>query len=352
MDPPLIVDRKNQKWLLLELVLTITTTRRTKQEMAKLGIIPVQRAGEYIRILFISLFFSMDCSYVLQELKQRPSLRRFAHVSEVPTPEQFYRFLSRFDEKSFMVLTSRLLNTFCTKRNPRRKSILLIDSTAIILDLNWFRQRFTKQKLEGREYAWGYSSTHGYYIGYKLTLVIDHHTLTPLAMMIHRGSPNDSTLFTEIMNELSRRRIIREGDTLVFDKGYYSYQHYADGICKFKVVPLIFPRKNFKKSKLFSKFIIPLPAFSRSRIKQDIQVWKHLLDRLLTLFDRIDEYATIRSLIEDVFKVAKNALSLKRLHRYTTRSVEKVVATTVLLLGTVISLGFNSKDLLQRLAEW
>jgi hypothetical protein len=81
-------------------------------------------------------------------------------------------------------------------------------------------------------------------------------------------------------------------------------------------------------------------------------VWKHLLDKLLTLFDRIDEYATIRSLIEDVFKVAKNALSLKQLHRYTTRSVEKVVATTVLLLGTIISLGFNSKDLLQRLAEW
>ncbi len=352
MYPPLIVDRKNQKWLLLELVLTVITSRRTKQEMAKLGITPVQRAGEYFRILFIALYFSMDCSYVLQELKQRPSLRRFAHVSEVPTPHQFYRFMSRFDESSCILLTTRILSTRCKKRNHRRKATLLVDSTSISLDLNWFRRHYTKQNLEDKEYAWGYSPTHGHYIGYKLTLVIDYPALTPLAMRIHRGSPNDSTIFTEIMNDLSRRRIIREGDVLVFDKGYYSYQHYADGICKFKVVPLIFPRKNFKKSKLFSKFVIPLPEFSRSRIKQDIQVWKLLLDKLLTLFDRVDEYATIRSLIEDVFKVAKNALSLKRLHRYTTRSVEKMVAAGVLLLGTIISLGFDSKDVLQRLAEW
>lgn len=154
------------------------------------------------------------------------------------------------------------------------------------------------------------------------------------------------------MHDLSRRRIIRKGDVLVFDKGYYSYQHYADGICKFKVVPLIFQRKNFKKSKLCFKFVIPLPEFSRTRIKQDIQVWKQLLDKLLTLFGRIDEYASIRSLIEDVFKVAKNALSLKRLHRYITRSVQKMVPPSVLLLGTLISLGFDSKDVLQRLAEW
>jgi len=180
-------------------------------------------------------------------------------------------------------------STLCKKRNPRRKATLLVDSTSIRLDLdlNWFRCHYTKQNPEDKEYAWAHSTTHGHYIGYKLTLVIDYPAMTPLAMKIHRGSPNDSTIFTEIMNDLSRRRIIREGDVLVFDKRYYSYQHYTDGICKFKVVPLIFPRKNFKKAKLHSKFVIPLPEFSRSGIKQDIPVWKQLLDTLITLFDRI-----------------------------------------------------------------
>ncbi|HRU77637.1 MAG TPA: hypothetical protein P5214_04575 [Rectinema sp.] len=39
-------NRINLKWFLLELVLTISTTRRTEQKMDKLGITPVQRVGE------------------------------------------------------------------------------------------------------------------------------------------------------------------------------------------------------------------------------------------------------------------------------------------------------------------
>ncbi|WP_394296018.1 hypothetical protein [Methanospirillum hungatei] len=40
-------------------------------------------------------------------------------------------------------------------------------------------------------------------------------------MLIHPGSPPDSTNFKEIMDEL-RRRLIRNGDFLIFDKRYFS----------------------------------------------------------------------------------------------------------------------------------
>ncbi len=59
-----------------------------------------------------------------------------------------------------------------------------------------------------------------------------------------------------------------------------------------------------------------------------------------------------RSLIEDLFKMARNAFSLMNIHRYTTRSVAKTVCLNVLLLGLVISLGFDKKVDLQRLSEW
>ncbi|MDI9633596.1 MAG: hypothetical protein QFX32_06015 [Methanolinea sp.] len=59
-----------------------------------------------------------------------------------------------------------------------------------------------------------------------------------------------------------------------------------------------------------------------------------------------------RSLIEDVFKTAKNAFGLKRIHKYTTRPVKKTVCLNVLLPGLVISLGFGDEIRLQRLAEW
>ena len=44
---------------------------------------------------------------------------------------------------------------------------------------------------------------------------------------------------------LERRRIARIGDTVVCDKGYYSYRNYTQGIREFKIVPRIFARKNF-----------------------------------------------------------------------------------------------------------
>ena len=59
-----------------------------------------------------------------------------------------------------------------------------------------------------------------------------------------------------------------------------------------------------------------------------------------------------RSLIEDVFKAAKNAFGLRKIHKYTTKSVKKTVCLNVLLLGLVISLGFDKKIDLQRLSEW
>jgi hypothetical protein len=65
-----------------------------------------------------------------------------------------------------------------------------------------------------------------------------------------------------------------------------------------------------------------------------------------------DLFQSIRSLIEDVFKLAKDAFSLKNLHKYTTRSVKKTVCLNVLLIGLIIPLGFRSKTQLQRLSEW
>ena len=55
-------------------------------------------------------------------------------------------------------------------------------------------------------------------------MVVDKRNLKPLAFLIHEGSPNDAKLFKEVMKELKRRRIVRKGDVILADKGYYSYK--------------------------------------------------------------------------------------------------------------------------------
>ncbi len=340
-----------QKWLLLEKVINITTARRTKQELAKHGITPVSKAGTVMRILLISMFFVVDCTYVVEELRKRKALRIYAHIVEVPTPDEIYRFMNRLDEDRFVVLISGILNSVCSPSYRRRSRTILIDSTAITLDLNWFKRPYTKSYLMTRDYAWGYSKVHGHYIGYKLTLAIDYPPLKPLAILLHRGSPHDSPLFEEILRELKRRRIARIEDLVICDKGYYSYQNYVDGVIDFRIVPLIFSKKNFNKKNLLNRLSYPLSVFGRSDTRDRIRLLKRLVKKLLAGLADQSAYPAVRSHIEDVFKLAKNAFALKNFHRYTTRSVKKAVCLNVLLLGLVVSLGFRSKEQLQSLAE-
>lgn len=206
MKSPLIIDPEDKKWLLLERVLSVTTSRRAKQEMAKAGLTPVANTGSILRLMLMALFFSVDITYMVDELRNRAELRRFAHIVHIPSADTVYRFISSINEDQFVGLINALLRTECMNPRWHKNRTYLIDSTAITLDLNIFKKRYTRSDLVEKDYAWGYSTTNGYYLGYKLTLVVEYPTLIPVAFFLHRGSPGDARLLAEVLNELSRRR--------------------------------------------------------------------------------------------------------------------------------------------------
>ena len=130
-----------------------------------------------------------------------------------------------------MEMTLKILNSIC-KRRAQTKTTILIDSTDVCVDINWFRNTYRKSNLENRNFEWAFSSSKGHYLGFKLILAIIYPSLKPLGFLLYPGSPNDSTLFDNIVNELIRRRVIKNGDMLVLDKGFYAYYYYTDGLVK------------------------------------------------------------------------------------------------------------------------
>jgi hypothetical protein len=258
--------------------------------------------------------------------------------------------MSRFSEKQFVGLISGTLSAICAKRGRNR--VILVDSTDISLDLNWLKKKIKKADLEEREFKWGYSSSKGYYIGYKLTLAIEYPSLRPVAFLLQQGSPSDAKIYEKILEELKRRRIARKGDKIIFDSGYYSYKNYVLGISKFKIVSGILPRKNLKNGKLMGMLTYPLSIFNRPHPEKEKKFFNRLAKDLVNILDNWKEYRPIRGMIEDIFKLAKDAFSLRKLHRYTERSVGNFICLNVLLVGIVVSLGFNSKEDLQQMAEW
>jgi hypothetical protein len=351
MEPPLIVDQDDSKWKLLSDVLKICDSRRVKLVMARSGLTPVDKAGVYTKIVLIAMYFSQDIAYVIRELEARKELRDFASIPEVPGTMAVSKFLSRFTAEQFIEMVLQVLNSVC--KNRKRDKTVLADCTDITLDLNWFRRRIKKADLEDREFKWGYSPSKGYYIGMKLVLAVSYPSLKPLAFLIYEGSPGDAKIFEDIASELVRRRALRKGDTLVLDKGFYSYLNYVEGIAKFKIVPLIFPRKNFVLDRALGMISYPLEVFNgkSAYVEEKKRFFNSLVLEFKEKISRWKDFKPIRSIIEDLFKLAKNSFGLSKQHRYTMRSVKKACAFCVLLTGVVISLGINSKEDLQRLAE-
>ena len=352
MKPPLIIDHTDTKWLLLEKILDVTTANRAKQEMARQGITPITNAGSIFRILLVAIFFSCDIAYVIDELHRRRDLRSFAHIDRIPSADEVYRFLSEIDEPRFVALINALLRTLAGTPKRRDRRTILIDGSAITLDRNVVKKRIRKADLDEKDYRWGYSTTQGYYLGFKLTLAIDYPSLVPVAFLIHPGSPHDSRLFSAILTELKRRRIIRDGDTVIADKGYYAYENYVRGVTGFKIVPLIFPKKGFNASTLAARMNYPLSLFSAHEYRRRQGIYKRCLRDLLRHLGEWEDFRAPRSRIEDIFKLAKDAFSLRDVHRYSRRSVGKFVAVTVLLVGAVIASGIHEKNEIQSLAEW
>ena len=99
----------------------------------------------------------------------------------------------------------------------------------------------------------------------KLSLAMEYPSLKPLAFIVNEANVSEYTVYPQILEELKRRKKIRSGDVLYFDKGYFSYENYVIGIAKYKIVPVIFPRINCNYNKLFDMLSYPLNIFDSKR---------------------------------------------------------------------------------------
>ena len=206
--------------------------------------------------------------------------------------------------------------------------------------------------MEDKDYAWAWGTSIGFYIGYKITLVLDYKTKMPIYFMIDRGSPNDTTMVSKILPILQRKKIIRKGDCILMDRGYYSYENYKITLQKFHVIPLILTRSKFNKEKLESMLNYPLHLFhAKSNLKRVKKTCKKLVQEFLEKIDERDKIKYHRGFIEDFFKLLKEGLGFKQLNRYTLNSMSKYTSIVVLLAGIITYLRINSKTDFQKFSE-
>jgi len=351
MKHRLNLDIKDPNYTLLKEIFKIMDSRETSEILTSFGFKSLKKQKFTFKIIFISMFFGLDIPFILNELESKEKLCKYFNISKVWSADQVYKTLSLQDSEKLMRALNRILNS--RNRVKRRgKKTFIVDATPVDLDFNFNRNKKTKEYLKTLNLKWSYSSSKGFYIGFKATVVLDFDSMNPVCILIHSGAPGDAKLFDEIMENLQKRRIIEKGDTLIFDKGYYSYENYQIGISNYKIVPFIFPRDNFKRNKLNDQLSYPLKAFKKTKkIISEKRFYDNLKHELFKKLDDWKKFKPIRGKIEDFFKLLKQGLNMREIHKYTPKSVAKTVYLNVFLGALIISQGYYSKTAIQQLSE-
>ena len=176
-------------------------------------------------------------------------------------------------------------------------------------------------------------------------------------IILNQGNINSIFLLDESLLEPSMLKGIRwvlrrgkESNLLVLSD--YSYKNYQLGISKYKIVPFIFPKDNFNKTKLNDQLSYPLQVFKKTKkVLAQKQFYNNLKIELFKKLDDWKKFKPIRGKIEDFFKLLKQGLNMKEIHKYTPKSVAKTVYLNVFLGALIISQGFYSKTAIQQLSE-
>ncbi len=333
----------DEKWELLSKIVDMLETMETKKALARNGITPVNKAVKMLKVIILAMFFEVEMSYAVSEVNKRLELRKFLRIDEEVKLRSVYSFMAKFEADQFISLVFSILNSNSKKRR-NKPSILILDRTDISLDLNPFRRR----DLNNKPYKWGYS-TKGFFLGMEMMILIDYSTLTPLFFHVYPANVHESRIYPLILEMLKRKKLMRFGDAIIMDRGFYAYKNYLIGI-RYGVVPLIIPKKNFRLEKLEGLISYPLFIFNSKNVEKEKRRYRKLVKRL---FEGLKEnLKKLRSIIEDVIKFGKEAFSLRRLHCYDFEPVRKRCSLSVLLTGMTVKLGFREKRVIQKLSEW
>lgn len=347
MKPSINYSKEDPKLCLLKEILNIIDDKKTYRIIGRLGIHNINKFQNMIKILLSTMYFEYTISNLIKELNRQDDLQTYFNIDEVPSEKQVYEYMSKISPDIINKMVNNILKPYYNK-NRSVIARYTVDATPVEVDINTVKKYIKPEDLEELKLKWGYSKTKGNYIGYKVTVTIDNKTKCPISILIHAGSPHDSKIFDNVLKELKRRRLFKKRTIILFDKGYYSYRNYRIGLNIYKILPVIFPRYDKTTKKLEDNLAYPLDIYNSRTYKEDKKEFNHLKHILINYLNDWKDLKPVRGIIEDFFKVGKDAFGLGKFHKYTTKSISKSIYLCILLTALCVQQGYDTKTKMQQ----
>ena len=215
MKPSININQKDPKLCLLNKILKFIDTPKTIKILSRNGIHNTTLFMTCLKIILISMYYNYTMSDVIRQLESDYIRRKYFKITELPSIQEFYEYISRYNAEQFNNITNSLLLQI-HKSNKKPIKTYLVDATPVATDINILKEFITKERLEKLKLKWGYSTTKKYYIGFKVTVTLDKETLCPVSILIHAGAPHDTIIYEEVLKELKRRRLLAKRTLILF----------------------------------------------------------------------------------------------------------------------------------------
>ena len=130
MKHRLNLDIKDPNYILLKKIFKIIDSRKSLQILASYGFKNLNKQIFAFKIIFISMFFGLDISFILNELESKKELRDYFKISEILTADQVYKIFSQQDSENLLKALNRILN-HQNRVKRRAKKTFIIDATPV-----------------------------------------------------------------------------------------------------------------------------------------------------------------------------------------------------------------------------
>ena len=91
MKHRLNLDINDPNYTLLKEIFKIRDSRKSAEILASCGFKNLNNQLFTFKIIFISMFFGLDISFILNELKSKKELRKYFNINEILTINQVYK---------------------------------------------------------------------------------------------------------------------------------------------------------------------------------------------------------------------------------------------------------------------
>ena len=189
MYPGLNYKEDDEKFILLGKVFETIDEKNSKDILSRTGFKNRDFGIVCIKIFFMSLFFNYPLSRVIDELNNKEELRKFAGILEVPEETQVSGYFSRFDIVKYYKMVNSFLKRYF-KPHKKIKDEYIVDATPVACDINIVKKYISDDHLKKLGLKWSYSTTKKSFIGFKVTVVLEKNSLTPISILIHPGAPS------------------------------------------------------------------------------------------------------------------------------------------------------------------